>query len=175
MNRKLIIFCMLFQLFLSSCNKGLPSTINPEVLPTGTPPPSPEAGKTTIIGQIKQQDGSPFSDVIVSLANVARDTQGKGGAFILDIARSPSTYSDTYGYFIIQNIDPGEYVVVIGDVEIPQLYEVVKEPNGDAKVWNFPADQVTDVGALTVNFVIPTLVPTNSGGPYPEPTTYPSP
>jgi hypothetical protein len=175
MNRKLIALCMLFLVFLSSCNKGLPSAINPEVLPTGTPPPAPEAGKATAIGQVKHQDGSPFSDVIVRLANVARDAQGKGGAYILDIAHSPSTYSDAYGYFIIQNIDPGEYVIVIGDVEVPQLYEVVQESNGDAKVWNFPVDQVTDVGVLTVSFIIPTLVPTNSVGAYPEPTAYPSP
>ena len=175
MNRKLITFSLLFLLFLSSCKKGLPSTINPEVLPTRTPPPAPEAGKATTIGQVKHQDGSPFSGVIVRLANVARDAQGKGGAYILEIARSPSTYSDTSGYFIIQNIAPGEYVVVIGDVEIPQLYEVIQEANGDAKVWNFAADQVTDVGVFTVSITIPTLVPTNSGGPYPAPTAYPAP
>ena len=174
MNRKLITLCSLLLLLLSSCSKGV-STINPEVLPTVTPPPSPETGKATTIGQIKHQDGSPFSDVIVRLANVARDAEGKGGAYILDIARSPSTYSDAYGYFIIQNIDPGEYVVVIGDVEIPQLYEVVQESNGDAKVWSFPTDQVTDVGVLTVSFTIPTLVPTNPGGLYPAPTAYPNP
>jgi len=175
MNRKLITFCLLFLLLLSSCNKGLPSTINPEVLPTGTPPPPPESGKATAIGQIKHQDGSPFNDVIVRLANVARDAQGKGGAYILDIGRSPTTNTDAYGSFIIDNIDPGDYVIVIGDVEVPQLYEVVQESNGDAKVWTFPVDQVTDVGTLTVSFFIPTLVPTNSGGPYPEPTAYPSP
>jgi hypothetical protein len=175
MSRKQISLFLLLLLFLSACNNATSSTINPKVLPTATPPPSPESGKATVIGQIKHQDGSPFSEVVVRLANVARDAQGKGGAYILDIGHSPSTYSDQDGYFIIDNIDPGEYVVVIGNVEIPQDYEVIQESNGDAKVYNFPAEQVTDIGALTVSFIIPTLVPTPSSGAYPEPTAYPSP
>lgn len=112
-------------------------------------------------------------NVIVRLANVARDAEGKGGAYILDIGRSPGTYTDDYGYFSIANFDPGDYVIVIGDIEVPDLYEVIQESNGDAKVWSFPADQVTDVGVLSVSVIIPTLVPTSSSQSYPEPTAYP--
>jgi hypothetical protein len=132
MSRKTFSFFLLLILFLSACTNGINTTVNPKVLPTATPPPPPESGKATIIGQVTHQDGSPYTNVIVRLANVARDAEGKGGAYILDIGRSPGTYTDDYGYFIIANITPGEYVIVIGDVEVPDLYEVIQESNGEA-------------------------------------------
>jgi hypothetical protein len=162
-------------LFLSSCSQASSPTINPKVLVTPTPPPQPESGKASITGQVKHVDGYVISNTIIRLAVVARGAGGKGGAYILDLANSPGTVTDQNGYFNIQNIAAGEYVIVIGDVETSGIYEIIKSEDGTAKVWNFPADQVTDVGELIITVILPTPYPTAIPGVYPAPTAYPNP
>ena len=169
------VFLLIFMVLITGCSKSTPSAINPEVVSTATPPPPPEFGMATIIGQVMHQDGNAMSNTIVRLADVARGAEGKGGAYILDIARSPGTITDENGRFIIQNVKAGEYVLVVGDIELTGIYEIIKESDGQAKVWTLPADQVTDVGVLVVNIVLPTPIPTGTPGPYPEPTPYPYP
>jgi hypothetical protein len=166
---------LVFLVFFTACNKIPGQTINPEVLVSPTPPPQPETGKATMTGRVMHQDGYPIKNVIVRLAEVARGAEGRGGAFILDLARSPGTVTDQNGFFAIQNIKPGEYVIVIGDVETTSVYQIIKETNGSAKIWSFPADKVTDIGVLTVTITIPTPFPTLPPGVYPAPTSYPSP
>ncbi len=175
MKRKLFALISIFLMLLSSCTKVSSPDINPEVLPTVTPPSLPEAGKATIVGQINNKNGDPMVNTIIRLAVVVRGAEGRGGAYILDISRSPGTITDEHGYFTIQNVDAGEYVIVVGDIEITGIYEIVSQPNGPARVWELPADQITDVGIITVSITPPTSVPTITPGPYPEPTAYPSP
>jgi hypothetical protein len=175
MKRIVFTYLLLFILFLSACTKLSSPTVNPKVLLTPTPPSQPESGKATIVGQVMHQAGYPMVNTIVRLADVARGAEGRGGAFVLDLARSPGTFTDQNGYFNIQNVKPGEYVIVVGDVEITGVYEIIKEENGSAKIWTLPADQVTDIGILTVSIVPPTPVPTRIPGQYPAPTPYPYP
>ena len=173
MNRIVLCIVILFAIFISSCSSNPTSTINPEVLVTVTPPAQPESGKATISGQVIHQDGSPFVEIIVRLAEVERGIEGRGGAYILDLARSPGTITDVNGYFTIENVKSGEYVIVIGDIELTGIYEIIQEADGQAKVWNFPADQITDVGKLTVSITLPAPLPTPEPGSYPIPNAYP--
>jgi hypothetical protein len=175
MKRTIIMVLAVFLIFITACNRSPLSTINPEVLVTPTPPPLPEVGKATIIGQIIHEEGYPMASTIIRLAEVARGAEGRGGAFILDVARSPGTLTDKNGYFIIPNVKAGEYVIVVGDVETTGIYQIISEANGTARIWNLPADMVTDVGVIKVNIVIPTPNPTQISGQYPAPTSYPSP
>ena len=174
--RKLIFtFLALFLIFITACSNAKPSAINPVVLVTPTPLPQPESGKASVTGQIMHEEGYAMANTIVRLADVARGAEGRGGAFILDIARSPGTFTDKYGYFNVQNVKAGEYVIVVGDVEITGVYQIISQENGNAKIWTLPADQVTDVGIIKVNIVPPTPIPTSTPGPYPAPTSYPNP
>ncbi len=175
MKRIVLPLLLVFVLVITACSAIQGSTINPKVLPTGTPPPQPETGKSTIIGQVMHESGYPVTNTMVHLAEVARGANGKGGAFILDLARSPGTLTDQYGYFNIQNFKAGEYVLVIGDPEGTGIYQIITESDGTAKVWNLAGDQVTDVGVLKVNISIPTPGPTTAPGVYPNPTAYPNP
>ncbi len=175
MKRIVLSFLLVLTVFIAACNKTSSPTINPEVLVTPTAISLPETGKASITGQVMHTQGYPLVNMIVRLANVAHSSSGKGGAFILDLARSPSTSTDPKGFFNIQNVDPGEYVIVVGDVEITGIYEIISENNGSAKVWTFPADQVTNIGTLTVGIVMPTPIPTAIPGVYPSPSAYPNP
>lgn len=175
MRRIVLPFLLVFLLTITACTSSTSTSVNPKVLPTSTPPPQPQSGMATIIGQVMHEQGYPMTNTIIRLADVARGAQGRGGAFILDLARSPGTTTDDNGYFNIQNFDAGEYVIVIGDVEMTGTYEIIEETNGSAKVWNLLADQVTDIGILTVNIELPTPFPTAIPGQYPAPTAYPYP
>src|SRR4030066_441791 len=112
---KILVILSIFILFITACNKITSPTINPEVLSTATPPPSPESGKASMIGQVMHQEGYGLSNTIVRLAEVARGAEGRGGAYILDISRSPGTITDENGRFAILNVKAGEYVIVVGD------------------------------------------------------------
>ena len=175
MKRIVFTILLVFLAFLTACSPKSSPTVNPNVLVTPTPPPAPDSGMASIVGQVMHQEGYPMVNTIVRLADVARGAEGRGGAFILDVARSPGTFTDQNGYFNIQNVKAGEYVIVVGDVEITGIYEVIPQPDGKARVWNLPADEVTDVGILTVSISVPTPNPTSIPGVYPAPTAYPNP
>lgn len=174
MNPKRFLLTLLLLILLTACGQGTSTKSSPEVLPTVTPPPPPEAGKATLIGLVTNKlTGQPLGNTIVRLAEVARGAEGRGGAFILDVGRSPGTITDQTGHFIIANIEAGEYVIVVGDVEITGVYEIIAQADGRARVWMLPADQITDVGELRVSISPPIIPPTVTPGPYPAPTAYP--
>jgi hypothetical protein len=175
MKRIFLPIIIVVLVLLTACSKTDSKTINPEVLVTVTPPPSPQSGTATVIGRVMQIQGYPMADTIVRLADVARGAEGRGGAYILDTAHSPGTWTDKDGFFSFENVKSGEYVIVVGDVEDTGVYEIVNETNGQAKIWTIPVDKVTDVGVLTVSFVNPTPNPTRPPDAYPGPIAYPNP
>ncbi len=168
-------FFLLALSLMTACSQIVPTANNPKVLVTATPPALPESGKATVYGQVVHEQGYAMANTIIRLAEVARGAEGRGGAYILDVSRSPGTITDKNGYFSIQNVKAGEYVIVVGDVEGTGIYQIIAEANGTAKVWDFPADKDTNTGIITVNIVIPTPQATTTPGPYPAPTGTPYP
>ena len=73
---------------------------------------------------------------------------------MLDAAHSPAVYADGEGVFVIANVDPTEYVIVIGDPE--GAYEVIPDDSGRARVWKPYSGEVLDVGQLNVSLSPPT-------------------
>lgn len=180
--KKYLILVLLLALALAGCNQAAETPAEATIAPSPTAPPPPEAGMATTIGRIVDVDGNPMPLVIVRLAEVVRGVEGRGGAFILDITRSPGTFTDEQGYFIIPNITAAEYVIVVGDVESTGIYEIIPQPNGKARVFDMPADQVTDVGEIETTIQPPRLLPTQTPDasgvyppPVPQPTQYPYP
>ncbi len=152
-----------------------------EFTPTPTPPPLPDPGLATAMGRIVNAQGKFQPRVLVRLAEVVHGIEGRGGAFILDTAHSPTIYTDESGYFILPNIKAAEYVIVVGDIEVTGIYEIIPQENGKARVFNMPADQVTDVGDIIITIQPPQLLPslepgtTTTPGVYPPPVSYPPP
>jgi len=148
-------------------------------LPTPTPPQPPETGLATAIGRIVNVDGEYQPRVIVRFAEVVRGIEGRGGAFILDTSHSPSTFTDDAGYFILPNIKPSEYVIVVGDIEITGIYEIIPQENGKARVFTILVDQVTDLGEITITIqppqLLPGLDPSTPSSASSTPDTYPPP
>ncbi len=181
MTKKILIVLLLLALALSACNAATDAPVDVEAAtpaPSATPPPLPQAGLATGIGQIVDVDGKPMASILVSLAEVVRGVEGRGGAFILDSLHSPHAYTDGQGYFVFSNIKAAEYVLVVGDVELTGIYEIIPQPNGKARIFNLPADVVTDLGEITTTIQPPQLMPTwtpDASGIYPPPGPQPTP
>lgn len=177
MTLKRVLFLIIIVALLSACVQPTTEAQIPSSTPT--PPQPPDPGLATVTGRIINTIGEFQPRVIVRLAEVFRGIEGRGGAFILDVAHSPSTYSDEAGYFILPNIKAAEYVIVIGDVEITGIYEIIPQEDGKARVFTMPADQVTDVGEITITIqppqLFPGLTPETQPDAYPSPDVYPVP
>ena len=124
-----------------------------DVTPVATaslPAGEPETGKSTVTGQvITEKTNLPLTNIVVRLAEVHRD--GEEGAFLLDTAFSPGDITDEAGYFTFENIEPGEYVLVVGNVEVYGGYVIIPEDSGRPLVYNFETDQLTDLVKLIVD------------------------
>jgi hypothetical protein len=140
--RILTLIGLILVVFLTSCSQAK------EVTMGGTPVPDPETGKATAIGRaLWKKDGAPYRFTLVRLAEVVR--QGDEGLFVLDQAFSPGSRTDENGYFVFKNIPAGEYVLVVGDVMT--VYKIIPEQGDQAKVFDIPADVVTDLGTVRVD------------------------
>jgi hypothetical protein len=140
-----LLLLLVIATFLLSCNS---EDISKYFTPTSTTVSTPLSGKTSVMGRvISKKTGLPLNGIDVWLAKVIR--QDSESIYILDTLNSPSILTNEKGAFVIQNIDPGEYVIVIGNPEI--LYEIISEEPGQAKIWKLLNDTVIDVGDLFVS------------------------
>jgi hypothetical protein len=144
----LLLICVIL---LTGCQPSQ-ATSSPTQAPTQSPTsiPLPEPDKATVIGQIvSQEDRSPIRDTVVHLAAVYR--QGEEGAYVIDSANSPGAFTDQEGRFVIENITPGEFVLVIGD---PMTnYAVVSDEEGKVKTWAAASNQILDMDQIRTDFI----------------------
>lgn len=147
MNKNLIVLQIL-TLILFSCKHQTPFVGRSLIAsPHLSPIPTSEAGKVTVVGRVISLSNQPVSQTPVWLAEVVR--QGEKGVYVLDSRASPSAYTNEMGVFIIPNVNPGEYVIVVGNPE--GLYEIITGPSGKARVWNILSDRVFEIGELRVS------------------------
>ena len=127
-----------------------PADSTPLVIPTATP------GRSVVTGRVfSLSRNQPLSFTIVRLAQVFRRTSDgqvleNDGAYLLDGARSPAAATNEQGLFVFVDVDPLEYVLVIGEAE--GVNALVTEQSGRAKVWEAIAGDVLDVGEVRVNY-----------------------
>ena len=111
---------------------------------------TPSPSKSAIVGQVFSLPGNnkPLPNTVVRLARVIWNEQKTDGAFVLEGATSPSTITDKDGHFAFKDIEPADYVIVIGDVQGSHV--IISESNGKAKVYSAGKDKVLDLGTLSV-------------------------
>jgi len=114
-------------------------------------PPQPSAGKAVMAGQVlMKSNGKPIpSDTPVRLAQIYR--QGNEGAFVLDLAHSPSSLSTGEGYFTLVDITPAEYLMVVGKPE-DSNYVIYNGADGKPITYQIVAGKTIDVGVITVDY-----------------------
>jgi hypothetical protein len=115
-----------------------------------SPFPTPLTGKSSLAGRLLgQKDGAPLAKVTVRLAKIYR--QGDQAAYVLDLAHSPSNVSDENGYFIVQDFDPDEYYMVIGEPGDNHYY-IIQDSKQEGVIYKVAKDQVLDAGAIRADF-----------------------
>lgn len=148
---KFVCILLLF-IFLNACSSQISS--NSSTTPTQPPTvtfPTPEADKAVFAGRVVDMSGTPIANLQLRLAEVYRsEDESSDGAYILDTAFSPGAISDENGYFIFSDIEPMEYVLVLGNPE--KVYEIITDESGKAKVWGTEMNQVLDIGELKTSF-----------------------
>lgn len=109
--------------------------------------PTPKTGKGTVSGRVMSTNNQPYQNVPVRLATVYR--QVGEGTFILDLAHSPGSFSDQNGFFVIPDVDPAEYTIVIGDPDAKHV--VVADDKENATIWKVEIGKVLDTGTLKID------------------------
>lgn len=140
-----------------------PTEIIPGERPTPTPltdvtpverattvPPQLESGKGAIIGIVLKKDGTyPGEDVRVFLASFFWNEEKTEGVFILDPARATSVPISDQGAFQLFNIEPGNYVLVVGVT--PEAAVAILGDRGQARVIEVKPGEIVDIGEQRVN------------------------
>jgi hypothetical protein len=155
MQRRLVILVLAFGLVLSACQS--PTSVPTAAGGAATPVPTvdlaqkPEPGKATAIGRIMTHGtNQPYANVIVRLAEVVDLGTAEEDAFALDETNSPGTVSDEQGYFAFSSIEPGDYVLIFGNIST--IYVIPTSTPDHAIVVQLTQDQVTDIGELQIQF-----------------------
>jgi hypothetical protein len=143
------------------------------VFPTVVAPPEGRSGLTGYV--IGRDTNQPVQGVAVQLAEVFRD-ENNDGIYVLDYAQSPYTETNELGWFSFTDLNPTEYVLVVGWVESNDYY-IVQDENGLPLVWQTTANNVTDVGQVVTNpiqyLVRQESLTAEPPEAYPAPTNYP--
>lgn len=110
---------------------------------------SAATGTGAISGRVvSTSGGEPIRDTVIFLAQVYADPNSGEKAFALDLANSPASFTDQEGNFKFTGIAPGEYVISVGDFY--GIKDIVREPNGDARVYQLENNQPIDAGTVQV-------------------------
>jgi len=147
----IIIILIIALLAISGCKVDLPVDKTPvavtnEFVPEETTASFPVTGKSRVCGTIVYPDSSPFDDDSIYLAPVY-----EGTAIVLDTSSSPGAKTDQDGHFCTSDINPGEYVLVIGSPELS--YEIYSEDGISAVVYKAQAGETLDIGVVETNLL----------------------
>lgn len=137
------ILVLVIALLLSACVQ----TDNSSAV---TPPAKPQADKTTVIGRIlDKKTGQPLPNRVLRLGEVIRKegAPDEEGIFIMDASFSPGARSDSNGYFIFENIESKEYVLLL-EVLVDANYAVAKGDNDKPFRWQPEVGKVLDLGNI---------------------------
>lgn len=152
MKKSTISLCLLLMvaaiLNLLACQKPQSyPMLSPLETPLITPTAFLQPERAALRGRVVSAfTNTPLQEVPVRLAKVYRE--GDEAIFVLDAAFSPGSITNRDGYFSIADVEPGEYVIIVGNPE--GLYEIVSDSSGKAKVWHLTPNQLVDVGVLRV-------------------------
>lgn len=141
---KRLLSSLIFFIFLvSACNQeGITSS-------RITPFASPQPDKTVVVGRVVSSgDKSPYANLIVRLAEIHYEENGQGGVFVMDEGLSPGARTDNNGNFVIENVPPMEYAIVVGYSS--GQYVVIRKNNGNVQIWLAEAGRILDVGVLEI-------------------------
>lgn len=104
---------------------------------------------TGLVGQlVSDSNGAPLGDTVVRLARVFWNEEHTEGVYVLEGARSPSSITDSNGFFVFKDVDPGDYVMIVGDVYGDHV--IISNPNGTARIFTIEQGKIMDAEQVKV-------------------------
>ncbi|WP_298819162.1 carboxypeptidase regulatory-like domain-containing protein [Chloroflexus sp.] len=142
--RSIAFLLALVSLIACSTTQSVPTSTTPNVVI-----PTPTSGEAVVFGRVLSSiTGQPIYRVRVAFAEVLRNEET--AIFVDDTGLSPFAETDLEGRFVVPNLPPKEYVIVVGDPF--GLNDVVRDPTtGLPRIWSIEAGKQIDAGDLTVN------------------------
>ena len=140
----------------------LEATVSPIVTPTPTVTlepiptilvPTPSLGLGVIHGQLIQETGQAIGNTQVRLGDIVwfQGQEGQDGLVISERSRAPQTISDAQGNFVIADVSPGTYGLVVADPTSPEFVFVRDQTTGRALLVEVKKDKIVDLGKVIVN------------------------
>lgn len=123
-----------------------PATRTPNVVPT------PATGRAVVVGTLANlKSGGVVASIKVFLAKIYYSADGTQAAFGLDIRTSPRTVTSADGYFAFVDVEPGDYLLMVGD---PTFAGTVKYSDSTGKdvVLKLNAGQTLNIGEARVSY-----------------------
>ena len=118
---------------------------------------APQAGKATVTGRlIDLATGAPLRDQNLSLPavlcapGVAEEDKREQCFYMVDEAFDPSALTDDDGNFMFQNIEAGEYVMLVGSLMTEN--GILKDELTRPVIWEAITDTVVALGDIVVEF-----------------------
>ena len=117
--------------------------------------PTPSTGMSILFGQVVgSNSNTPIKKTPIYLAQIHWDAEHKNAAYAFDISRGPATTTDQNGFFVFTELPPNEYALIVGDFY--GRNDVVRESNGNARIYQPEAGKSVDVGVVQVNPAVET-------------------
>lgn len=118
-------------------------------LPTPGTTPKPTATTGALQGRIlltRPEGEIAVADMVVGLAEVIRDEQGVARVSGYEPAGKNRTTTDAYGRFILNDIKPGTYTLILDAVVLQ--YQLANETTGETIMVEIKPNETTDIGTL---------------------------
>ncbi len=135
--------------------EGYPGPVNvnntPDLIMEMVTPSLPKEGFSTLTGVLMLDidgDSKPIGGIILYLGEILTFSNGLPGVAAVDKQTAPSAMSSGVGQFVFENVEPGEYVLIID--KITQMF-VLNNPGGGNMIIDVRPNKITDVGELHYN------------------------
>lgn len=155
---KAFIACFMIMVGLIGCSSANPSSVggdesNEQGIPSQISPypsifPTQIASMGTVVGKlVSDPPGSSLAGLALYLGSILPLTPGPDHLITLDLVNSPKTSILEDGRFVVENILPGEYVLIIWT---PHDSRYVPDPNNPEQefIVEVVGGQIVDIGTL---------------------------
>ena len=115
-----------------------------------TAAPAVTQSKSALAGRILSTTlgNKPLSQIPVRLGRVFWNAEKTDGAYVFEGGTSPGTITKADGTFVFEKIEPGDYVIAVGDLMGNSV--LIREPNNKVKIFAAVPGKVVDTGTLQV-------------------------
>jgi hypothetical protein len=149
--RKIIPFIVLLFSLLGCTPQKSDTSTTLDITYQGTPFPSiiptPIESKGTVFGKIVSSSGKSLAGLVLYFGTILPLTPGPDHLVNVDPAASPKAIIGTDGRFIVEDISPGEYVLIIWT---PHESRYIPDPDHPEQelIITVTSGQITDAGTL---------------------------